>query len=249
MPNQADSIDITLLQNNKDEFILRCQRIIHIIVKKFIQSGMFNHSQFSDVVQSVNVELIKRLHSIEQHYNGSVLLNTYMNVVIRNICLRIHKQERFTVITEPLSEDLISNESSYVNAIYIQDELRLFHLTLQLFHSMQQKMMLCFRIYFRITVPVRVLAEYFTGVSSHDLRTLQGRFGKQYDETLEIDNFNDLAPYMNKQERNATSGESLRRWTLEYLTRVITIMNGTPPVKSHTKDTIKILFEQLTQEY
>lgn len=247
MPNPTDTLDITLLKNNKHEFILRCQRIIEFIVKHFVTSGMFPSDLFQDTVQSVNEELIKRLESIERNYNGSVLLTTYMNVVIRNICLRIHEQNRTRILLEPLTDDVESQNSDHLTTIMIQEEYRQLSLALRLFGAKREKIILCLKIYFRLSIPEQELRTYFTALSPDELAILQKRFSGNYDDTLEIDNFNEFAPFINRQEQNATSGGSLRRWTLEYLSRIIALMNGNPPVKAHTKDTIKILLEQLSQ--
>lgn len=246
MPNPTDTLDITLLKNNKHEFILRCQRIIEFIVKRFVTSGMFTSGQFQDTVQSVNEELIRRLESVERNYNGSVLLNTYMNVVIRNICLRIHEHNRTRISMEPLTDELPSHSHDHLNAIVIQEEYRQLALALRLFGAKREKIVLCLRIYFRLSIPEQELRTFFTLLSPDDLSFLQQRFGENFDDTLEIDNFNAVAPFINAQEQNATTGASLRRWTLEYVSRIIALMNGNPPVKAHTKETIKILLEQIS---
>jgi RNA polymerase sigma factor (sigma-70 family) len=248
MPIPNDTLDIALLRTNTHEFILRCQRIIELIVKQFIKSGMFAPSQFEDVVQSVNEEMIRRLSGIERNYNGSVLLSTYMNVVIRNICLRIREREQSQLQTEPLTDEQIPNGTDHLNALLIQEEYQRLATALRLFDTKRTKIILCFRIYFRTPIPVKDIRSCFPSAAPGDHQYLHQRFGGNYDDRLEIDNFNDIAPYMNGQEQNTTSGESLRRWTLEYLSRIIKLMNGTPPVKAHTKETIRILFEQFSME-
>ena len=85
---------------------------------------------------------------------------------------------------------------------------------------------------------------FFKESSEHEITPLLKRFGTNYDSTLESENFDMIAPLMNKLENNSTSGSSLRRWTQEYLSRLITILNGNPPSRSHTKETVKILLEE-----
>ncbi|NUN70716.1 MAG: sigma-70 family RNA polymerase sigma factor, partial [Bacteroidetes bacterium] len=95
------TLDFELLRRDRNRFILQCQRTIAIIVRFHIQKGMFPASEFDDIVQSVNEELIRRLDGVARNFNGSVMLSTYMNVVIRNICLRIHERRLRAPVTEP----------------------------------------------------------------------------------------------------------------------------------------------------
>jgi RNA polymerase sigma factor (sigma-70 family) len=244
MPTQTDTLEIDLLRTNRNAFILQCQRIIELVIKQYIKTGMFRSSRFQDTVQSVNVALIKRLDSIEKNYNGSVLLNTYMNVVIRNICLRLYEQERSAIETEELTDAVTIHDHGHLNALLIQDEIRRFSRAMQMFGEKRAKIIICFKIYYRIPLTGTELRSFFDTASDKELAQLEERFGGNYDETLEIDNFNFIVPLMNVKEQNSTTGSSLRRWTLEYISRMISLMNGTPPLKAHTKETIRTLFEQ-----
>ena len=244
MPITTDTFDIALLRNNKNGFILQCQRILEIVVKHFIKTGLFTHDQFHDVMQSANVELIRRLPIIEKNFDNRVLMITYMNVVIRNICLRIHEQEQDNVSTVPLINERLAYKEENYNALLIQDEIKRLELILQLYHTQQYKIIVCLKIYFTMPITLMELQQCFRKSSRSDRVILFERFGRNYDDSLESDNFNMLATFMNKQEYNSTSGDSLRRWTQEHLHKIITLLNGKPPSRSHTKDTIKILLEQ-----
>ncbi|MCK9407894.1 MAG: hypothetical protein WCX28_04170 [Bacteriovoracaceae bacterium] len=212
-----------------------------------MKTGMFAPTQFDDTVQTINEELINRLHRIEQNFNGSVLLNTYMNVVIRNICIRIHEKSRTEIKTEPLTDELIPHDHGNIHSLMFQDEYRRLAIVLKLYGAKQSKLKFCFKIYFRMPVTGLDVDSTFDTATGVEREYLLQHFGNTFDDTLEIDNFNILAPMMNKQERNNTTGSSLRRWTLEHLSRVIKLLNGTPPVKTHTKETVKILFEQFSR--
>jgi hypothetical protein len=246
MPSSTDTLDISLLRNNSHEFVLRSQRIIEYAVKQFIKSGMFVPSEYRDVIQSVNEELIKRLPGIERNFNGTVLLTTYMNVVIRNICYRIHERERTALRTEPLTDAHVHDGEGHIDAILIQEESQRFALAIRLFGSKRHKIILCLKIYFRLPVSDHDLRYCFDAITDSDRTLLLQRFGTNYDSFLETDNFTAIAPFMNRQDNNITSAASLRRWTQEYLTRIIALMNGNPPERAHTKETIKILLEHIS---
>jgi hypothetical protein len=246
MLNSTDTLDIPLLRNNPQEFVVRSQRIIEFAVKQFTKSGMFAPSEYRDVIQSVNEELIKRLPGIEKNFNGTVLLTTYMNVVIRNICYRIHERERSTLRTEPLTDAHVHEGEENINSLMIREESQRFALAIRLYGTKRYKIILCLKIYFRLPVSDHDLRSCFDTISDSDRTTLLLRFADNYDAFLEAENFTNIAPYMNKQEKNVTSGASLRRWTQEYLTRIIDLMNGNPPERAHTKETIKILLEHIS---
>jgi hypothetical protein len=148
--------------------------------------------------------------------------------------------------TESLTDDHFHKEEETFNAILIQEESRRLALAIRLYGTKQHKILLCLKIYFRLPVTEHDLRACFDSISTSDRTLLLQRFGNNYDATREIDNFNVIAPFMNIQEKNITSGSSLRRWTLEYLTRIVALMNGKPPERSHSKETIKILLEHLS---
>ena len=242
------SLDISLLRKNKNEFILQCQRIIDIVVKYFIKSGMFTYEQYDDVMQSVNEELIRRLPSIERTFDNRVLMTTYMNVVIRNICLRIHEtiEEEFEA-ENLLNEHLILNED-YSVSLHIEAEIERLKWILELYGSQKNKLIICMKIYFNIPVTKTDIIRCFNKSTAEERLNFHKQFGTNYHGTLDSENFNSLAPMVNRQENKSTSGASLLRWTLEHLTKIIGQLNGNPPRRSYTKETFKLLFEHFSQQ-
>lgn len=246
MDHASHTLDIDLLRHDRTQFILQCQRTIAIVVKYHTRLGMFSATDFDDIVQSVNEDLIRRLDSIERNFNGSVMLNTYMNVVIRNICLTIYERSRSMPATEPITEMRAGQDAEAMTPILLQEEIRRFTNTLRLFGSKRHKMMFCFRVFFRLPVYEQDVQRAFDRLPVEQWKTMLERFGSEYEDTLEADNFNSIASLMNLQEKNTTSGSSLLRWTQENLTRTILLLNGDPPVRSHTKETVKLMLEEVT---
>jgi len=247
MHHTDHTLDIILLRTDKDEFILRCQRIVKIVVKHFIKNRLFSAHHIHDIIQSVNEELIKRLPSIEKNFNGKVLLVTYMNVVIRNICLDIHDSERHELNTVSLETfDHPAEESEIFRTLNIDDELHRLIMALKLYNAQAPKIIICLKIYFRLPVTKQEINECFTLSTYLDRNSIFTLLGGNYDERLEVENFNIIAPSMNRQEGNTTSGASLRRWTQDHLYKVITILNGKSRHRSHTKETVKTLLEHYT---
>lgn len=249
MQHSQDMLDIALLRRDKNAFILKCQPIIEIITKNFIQSGLIEPTQLRDTVQSVNEQLIKKLPGIERNYNGKVLMTTYMNAVIRNICLSIHKKERGSIQTIPLSDsDQDTDGETAFRSLMMKDELQRFSVILTLFHRQRPKLFLCLKLFHRVPLTARDIMECFEQITEKDLATLLSLFGVPFDDVLESDIFNEIAPFMNRKENNQTSGASLRRWTHKQSTRIITLMNSGTDRRTHTPETIKVLFEHYIQQ-
>jgi hypothetical protein len=244
MPQTNETLDITLLRTNKNAFILQCQRIIEIIAKHFIKNGMFGTDQFKDVVQSANEDLIKRLPIIEKNFNNKVLLTTYMNVVIRNIFLRIYERQQLEVATVPIENDVYQQKETHFNSLYIQDEIDRLGWIFQLYGTQRYKVIICLKIYFNIPITKTDILYCFKNNSQMERTLLFERFSRNYNNSLNSENFDSLAPIMNKRDNNSTSGNSLRRWTQDHLAKILRQLNGIPPTRTHTKETFKILLEQ-----
>ena len=247
MHHTDHTLDITLLRDNKDEFILCCQKTVKIVVKHFIKNGLFSARHIYDIIQTVNEELIKRLPSIEKNFNGKVLMLTYMNVVIRNICLDIYNSERHKLNTVSLETyDHPTEESEIFRTLNVYDEVHRLIMALKLYNTQTPKIIICLKIYFRLPVTEQEINECFPLSTKKEQSSIFMLLGGIYDERLEIENFNLIAPLMNKQEGNTTTGSSLRRWTQDHLYKVITILNGKSHYRSHTKETVKTLLEHYT---
>ncbi|NUN69594.1 MAG: hypothetical protein HUU02_07765, partial [Bacteroidetes bacterium] len=149
-------------------------------------------------------------------------------------------------VTEPLTEDSADQRADAMHPILLQDEHHRFSTALRLFGRRRTKVVFCLRIYFRLPVTAQDVHRFFDRVEIRHRTTLAERLLTMNDDVRELDTFNAVAAVMNMQEQNATTGSSLRRWTLDHLARTIALMNGEPPVRSHTKETIKLLLEEVT---
>ncbi len=247
MQHSHDTMDIALLRSNRNVFILKCQPIIEIVSKNFVRSGLFAPQHLRDVIQTVNENLITRLSGIEQNYNGSVQMVTYMNAVIRNICLDIHRKERQTVQIVSLSDTEHELEEDIpLRSLLVQEEVQRFVMILTLFHHQRSKLLLCLKLFHRMPLTVHDITDCFELLPERDLTMLMSLFGKPFEEALETDIFNTIAPFMNRKENNQTSGASLRRWTQEQISRIISLLNRGKDHRTHTKETIRILLEHFT---
>ncbi len=78
MSSNGNQQDVKLLREQPRELIIKYQDIIHIIVKKYIASNMFLASEYEDIVQTVNEDLLSKSERIREQYNGMALLRTVL---------------------------------------------------------------------------------------------------------------------------------------------------------------------------
>jgi hypothetical protein len=247
MSRPIEALDITLLRNNKNEFVIRCQRIISIIVRHYTLTGMFLMADFEDVKQSVTLELIDRLPLIEKNYNGKVLLTTYVDVVIKNICLQIHKNESHSISAISLSEIYTQNVENSEGSSAISHEVKRFTAVLKLYRSKRIKILVCLKAYFSIPVSSTELKQCFRGITDEDIHRLSDVFEKQTPAEETFSHFNLLASMMNKYEQASVTETSLRHWTNIMIQKLIRLMNGDPPRRTYTKDSLRILLEHYSE--
>jgi RNA polymerase sigma factor (sigma-70 family) len=248
MSQSIKTLNITLLRNNKDEFIVRCQKIVVIIVKQYIAKRMFTAENFEDIVQDVNIELIKRLPLIEKNYNGKVRLISYLNVVIHNICLRLYGKESSNFFTPVTFGNvlLISGENAD-DGILIANELERFKMAIKLFHSEQFKILVCLKVYFSIPISSMDLRQCFRGITMNDHFHLMREYEQQLPAEKDSSNFNVLTSMLNKYEQTEVAEDTVRHWTNEIIQKLINLMNGNPPNRAHTKDSLKFLLEHYSE--
>ena len=77
MSRNGNQQDVRLLREQPRELIIEYQDIIQIIVKKYIVSKMFHASDFEDIVQAVNEDLLSKAERIRDQYNGIALLKNW----------------------------------------------------------------------------------------------------------------------------------------------------------------------------
>ncbi len=235
--------DIELLHKDPHALLIAYQETIKIIVKKYIEGGMFRASDFEDLVQEINAGLIPKIPSIQAHYNGISLFRTYFSVIVRNMCLRIHRtRDREIEIVEEKEGDA-SGRNEIESTYLIEDLRRRFRQVLSLYGKHTGKLMFCLKIYHRIPLRNQDVHNWLPHLSSNDRGTLLDRFGVGYESMSDSEIYAILGPIMNREENKANSVDALRKWTDSKIEEIIDVLNGEPKRSSHTKETLKILVD------
>lgn len=246
MHSHHEQLSISLLRDDPEAFLRHCQPIIEICVHQYTASGMFPYTEAKDIMQSVNERLIKRLDSIARNYSGRVLLRTYLNVTIRNICLRLYEERNSAIKTIRIHEEHGNYSVDPTDAIAVDEELSRLHTVLHLFNTERHKIYLGMKLYLKIPLRNEDLVNWSARLGAADKKLLISSFGGNYSEMSMLGIFTTFAPVWNKIERSNARPQSIEWWANKNVNIIIKLMNGNPPRRSHSKETLQVL---LSEEY
>jgi len=236
--------DVKLLREQPRELIIKYQDIIQIIVKKYIAGRMFSPSDFEDVVQAVNEDLLGKSERIREQYNGMALLKTYFSAIVRNSCLKIYDKKKREIRGIPLSvEDPIIEETATRN-LAIEIDLGRLKRIFKYFHKKREKVILCVKLYFRLRINKEDVIACFPACSEEDTLAFLGHFGTHYDEIESKEVYRIVTPLLNKYEGKSNTVDAVRNWSEVRVREIIQLLNGNKSESSYDKESLKILAEK-----
>jgi RNA polymerase sigma factor (sigma-70 family) len=235
--------DVELLMSDPNALLLKYQETVRIIVKKYIEGGMFRAAEFDDIVQEINVSLLAKISAMQRQYNGKSLFKTYFSVIVRNICLKAHRRgdKDIDFIQEDLSGYFVENAHERRSAI--EHEVRRFRTVLSLYDTQRPKLLLCLKLYFRIPVNPEDIRLWYPECSGEDQALFLRHFGLNYDQLSDIDIYKIVTPIMNRNEKRSNSVDAIRKWTDSKVREIIDLLNGRPKRTNHSAETLKILVD------
>jgi DNA-directed RNA polymerase specialized sigma24 family protein len=235
--------DVELLRSNPHALLLKYQETIRIIVKKYIEAGMFKAPEFEDIVQEINASILAKIPAMQRQYNGRSLFKTYFSVIVRNICLKAHRrgQKDIDFLQEDLSAYFVEN--SHEKRSVIEHEVSRFRTVLSLYDRQRPKLLLCLKLYFRIPMTPEDIRLWYPECSGEDQAILMGHFGRKYDQLSDIDIYKIVTPIMNRNEKRSNSVDAIRKWTDSKVREIIDLLNKRPKRTNHSVETLKILVD------
>ncbi len=235
--------DTSLLRDDPQGLVVRYQKTIHVIVRKYIGSGMFAREEFEDVVQAVNEALLGKLSRIQAQYNGSTLVRTYLSSIIRNICLKIHQQRTREPRTDRLVGSLAAGSVGMQEKYVIEHDILMFRAILQQYDVQLPKLLLCLKLRFRIPLTPSDVVQYSPRCSEQEYGEIMAVFGGEYQAMTDKQIYEVVTPFMNKTERRSVSHDAVRKWIHARLQEIIELLNGSPPTSSYDEESLKLLVE------
>lgn len=243
MEDPRNAIDISLLRTDPHGLLLRHQETIRIIVKIYIDSGMFSHNDFEDLVQQVNVRLLEKMPVIQANFDGSCLFRTYLSQVIRNACLNLHdrdtRQPRFSHLE---GAGIASREEPH-SRLLIEHDARVLMAILDQFNTQRPKLLLCLKLYYRIPIGRNDVLDWWPHCPQNRIEYLLTTFGEFFGDIPESELYERIQPLFAEMERKSGPADSLRRWVDEKINQIIRLLNGSPPDASYDRKTLGILLE------
>lgn len=236
--------DITTLRQHPDEFIIGCQPLIQLCVGYYVRKKMFAERDTEDLVQSVNEKLIVQLPAITAQYNGSSDLQTYMSVVIHNICLKLNRDRYVAHEALPIDDLPSRSTDDPSSGIQIRQEVERLRVILILLYRKRNKFLLCAKYYYHLPVTENDIRRTFLSIQYDDINSLLRLNDPVSGPKTLVEIFSVLSGMFSKYEKSKTDLNSLRRWTVRTIDEVIRQLNGDPPEYAHDDDSLKDLIDE-----
>jgi RNA polymerase sigma factor (sigma-70 family) len=232
-----------LLRADPHGLVVRHQNTIHMIVRKYILSGMFGWEEFDDVVQAINEALLGKMPRIQAQYNGSTLVRTYLSSIIRNICLKLHQQRRREPRIDRLDGSLAADSVSVQERYVIEHDILMLSAILQQYDVQLPKLLLCLKLRFRIPLTRDDAVRYSPGCSEEEYSDIMEAFGGEYQSMTDKQIYAVITPFINRTERRIVTHDAVRKWIHARLQEIMELLNGSPPTSSYDEESLKILVE------
>jgi len=235
--------DYLLLQTDPKGLVLAYQGMVETIVRKYVRSGMFSNESRSDVVQTVNAELLERIHRVQVNYNGSTLLRTYMSAVIRNICLKLHKQGMYgNPVDPPVTEKLLV-PVDMVDRYSIGQAKRAYWAIMQEYFRDLPKLTICLKLRYHIKIERKDILRWYPECRPVIVAQLIAHFGPHPVHLTEKDTFAFVTQIFNAAENKNNSPDTLRKWTASKILEILNLLNSSIPHAAFDEESFRILVE------
>ena len=235
--------DFSLLQRDPKGLVLKYQGMIETIVWKFVRSGMFSGDFTSDVVQTVNAELLERIHRIQANYNGSTLVRTYVSAVIRNICLKLRKQGMYGNPGDPPVTEKLLTPVDMIDRYSLGVARRTYRTIMQQFGGDIPKLVICLKLRYQMTLERKEILRWYPGCSPVVISQLMGLFGAQPLHMTDKDAYAFVTPIFNAAEKRNNTPDALRKWTASKILEILKLLNGSIAQAAFDEESLRILVE------
>ena len=237
--------DLALLRTDPPALVVEYQGIIRTIVSVYVRSGMFRANDFEEVVQSVSEEFLHLLPRITRQFNGSVLVRTYVSAILRNCCLELHRENRFDPrrFFDPIEapegpEDRHTRTDAQT---YIGMEVKTLDAILAQYGRKRPKLVFLLKIRYRLPVTQEEIHSWCPTCSRADQKHLLTLLNSGGSRVKDKDLLKDLLPAISKAEGKEQTFEGVSRWIQDKVQEIISLLNGSPPVSTHTSETLGLL--------
>jgi DNA-directed RNA polymerase specialized sigma24 family protein len=241
--------DFELLLKDPNALLLKYQGLIQTIVYFYVDQGMFSLNQKEDIVQSVNLEVLKRIPSIQQHFNGSALLKTYFSAIARNICLHMGKK----FVMKPIPLQLLpggdADGGHQTDRYSIQQARSVFGAILVQLGPYEPKLRICLKLRYRHPVTHEDILHWWPECGNREMNNLLAMFGGDYRHLEDKDIYPMIVPYFNAAEGKVSGNDALRKWTASKIQIILKLLQTAFPGSNFDEEVVRILFEDRSSPF
>jgi RNA polymerase sigma factor (sigma-70 family) len=243
MEDPRNATDISLLRTDPHGLLLRHQETIRIIVKIYIESGMFHSTELDDLVQQVNVHLLEKMPVIQANFDGSCLFRTYLSQAIRNACLNLHDKTTKQPQLYRLEGEGIAPREDPNRKLLVEHDVRVLMAILDQFNTQRSKLVFCLKLYYRIPIGRQDILDWWPQCPPEHVQYLLHTFGAYFGDIPQNEIYQRVQPLLSEREKRSIPADSLRRWVDERINQIIHLLNGSPPDAAYDRKTLGILLE------
>ena len=204
---------------------------------------MFTVESFSDAVQTVNTELLERMPSVQEHYNGSTLVRTYVSAVIRNICLRMHMKKMYARPSDPPPINISSESITEVDRYSIDQARKVFRAIMEQFGKDLPKLTICLKLRYQIRVQKTDVLRWWPECTPVLMSRILDRFGSDDAAMKEKEAWEYATPIFNAFQNKTNTPDALRKWTADKITEIVSLLNSSLPPAAFDDQALRILIE------
>jgi hypothetical protein len=209
---------------------------------------MFRVADFEEIVQSVTEDFLRLLPRIVSQFCGTTLVRTYISSILRNCCLEIRRQKkvdsRWILPVGGGNEDPADLHTHTHARTYISMEVSALGAILAQFGRKRAKLEFLLKIRYRLPVSIGDILAWYPACAKADQDTLLSVFGTDFSPKTDRDLHAILLPVMEKAEQKGHTVEGIRRWTLHQVGEILSLLNGSPPISTHTDETLGLLLQE-----
>lgn len=214
-------------------------------LSKKVVSKHAKHNSYCNVYQEdIAMLMIEKFFLKEEHilksFKGTASINTYCYAILNYMCLeiiRIEANKNTPLIEEYKLDATNKSQLSFVNKIFIKEEIERLKYILIMFDDESAKTELFMKYYHKLLIYTYDIKRYA------QLKYKQILFLKK--DNMEINKtqiFNELAVTVEKIENKIVKGDAVRIWLNKQIKTIIERLNYSRSSK-YDKDTLSILLD------
>ena len=239
----TDHKNIQQFNENPKQFIVHIQDLIESVIFGYIRKGKLKNSEFKEVLQHVNEELLRKIDKIACQFSGKAQITTYFVVIVRNICNDFIRHRLKTPATINIDHvEIVSGQSSAISRLIIFEESVRLRKAIDLYFKQKGKLVLILKLKYRMAYTLEDFFDYNYAIGEKDYHNFN-ELVEPYIDCCDQKIYTALSKLFNKFEDRKSVADSLRKWISIKISELIEILNESPNSAHYNEDTFQLLFE------